>query len=198
MPSIKNLLLARSNVINIEDSEDLDSGDNGFGVEKTTINLMIGVLCIVLFGLILATVLLYLRRVKQQRRLAGEKHFASPPSYSDAHRPRGLTIQTTDKHGRSSVVVIGKDGQPMLSNPSSPPHSPDNVPEIRITFPDEQDDAGRMQNGRVVVVRMGETTVGLEPVREEQLPVYEKESSSQFYSIDMDRIGGLKEKERFQ
>ena len=198
MPSIKNFLLARSNVITIEDSEDLDNGNQGFGVEKTTINLMIGVLCVVLFGLILATVLLYLRRVKQQRRLAGEKQFASPPSYSDAHRPRGLTIQTTDKHGRSSVVVIGKDGQPMLSNPRSPPHSPDNVPEIRITFPDEQDDAGKMQNGRVVVVRMGETTVGLEPVREEQLPVYEKESNSQFYSIDMDRIGGLREKERFQ
>lgn len=42
---------------------------------------------------------------------------------------------------------------------------------------------------------MGETSsVGLEPL-DEPLPAYEKESNSQFYSIDMEKIGGLKEKE---
>lgn len=188
MPALRNLL-ARSNVVSIDDDAEQDASYN-----MDTIKMMVGVLSLVVLGLLLATILLYFRRVKQQRKM---KELGAPPSYSDAHHHPGLTIQTTDKHGRSSVFVISKDGQPMLSNPRSPPHSPDNVPQIRITFPDEQDDAGKTKSGRVVVVRMGETSVGLEPVREE-LPAYEKENSSQFYSIDMDKIGGLKEKDRTQ
>jgi len=82
----------------------------------------------------------------------------------------------------------------MIENSSSPPLSPDSVPEIRITFPDEQDESGRRKSGRVVIVRVGEKGIGLEPVRDEQLPAYEKESGERFHSIDMDRIGGLKEK----
>jgi len=79
---------------------------------------------------------------------------------------------------------------------ASPPPTPDSVPEIRITFPDEQDETGRRKSGRVVIVRVGETGVGLEPLNDEQLPAYEKESSERFHSIDMERIGGLKEKSR--
>ncbi|TQS37827.1 hypothetical protein Golomagni_01687 [Golovinomyces magnicellulatus] len=72
--------------------------------------------------------------------------------------------------------------------------TPDSVPEIRITFPDEQDESGRRMSGRVVVVRVGESGIGLEPLREEdQLPAYE-EKGGRFHSIDMDSIGGLKEK----
>lgn len=189
MPALK-YLFARSNVVNIEDADH----DNNDSSNSDAIRMMAGVLSLFIVGLVLATTLLYFRRVKQQKKMM---ELGKPPAYSDLH-PSGLTIETTDKHGRSSVFVISKDGQPMLSNPLSPPHSPDNVPQIRITFPDEQDESGRTKSGRVVVVRMGETSVGLEPVREEQLPVYEKENNSQFYSIDMDRIGGLKEKDRTQ
>ena len=181
MPAIRNLV-ARS--VTPRD-------DDGDGFDRDTINMMIIILSLVFFGLSLASILLYLRRVRQQRRMASA---SAPPAYKDL-RPSHLTIETTDKHGRSSMVVIGKDGEPMLSNPRSPPHSPDNVPEIRITFPDEMDDTGKKQDGRVVLVRMGETSVGLEPVDDEPLPAYEKESNSQFYSIDMEKIGGLKEKE---
>lgn len=188
MPALGNLF-ARSNAVSADDDVEQDVGYN-----QETIRMMVGVLSLFIFGLLLATTLLYFRRVKQQKRMMA----GAPPAYSDSHHHPGLTIQTTDKHGRSSVFIINKDGQPMLANPMSPPHSPDNVPQIRITFPDEQDDAGMTRGGRVVVVRMGETSVGLEPVREEQLPVYEKENNSQFYSIDMDKIGGLKEKDRTQ
>ena len=117
-------------------------------------------------------------------------------SHQEASAPSGnhkcLTIQT----GRQSVVIFNQDGQPMLSNPNSPPHSPDNVPEIHITLPDEQDELGRRKSGRVVVVRVGDGSIGLEPVQEEQLPAYDKEGRSGFYSIDIDQIGGLKEKDR--
>ena len=164
----------------------------------TMINLMIVALGILFFGIILVGLLFLIRRTRK-RRMQQMRTDDSLPQYEDVKRtsnPRRLTIHTKsgDMTGRSSIIYL-KDGQPMLANPHSPPHSPDNVPEIHITFPDEQDDQGQHKNGRVVVVRVGDNaTVGLEPI-DEQLPAYEKESSGQFYAIDMDRIGGLKEKE---
>jgi hypothetical protein len=160
------------------------------------VNLLIALLSLVFFGLILLVMWVGLRRVRRQKALREQ----TLPQYQDVKKRtsnhRRLTIETKGGLGRSSVIIF-KDGQPMLANPQSPPHSPDNVPEIHITFPDEQDDQGRPKSGRVVVVRLSEgSNVGLEPVSDEQLPAYEKESSTQFYSIDMDQIGGLKEKNR--
>lgn len=167
---------------------------NDEGPSETMINVMIALLVLVFVGLILLSVLILMRRMKRQQQMRREVL----PQYHDIKRGgnhRRLTIQTGD--GRQSVLVI-KDGQPMLANPSSPPHSPDNVPQIHITFPDEHDDNGRPKSGRVVIVRVGDTTIGMEPISDEQLPAYEKDSKTQFYSIDMDRIGGLKEKDRSQ
>ncbi|KAI5926420.1 hypothetical protein F4810DRAFT_537480 [Camillea tinctor] len=167
------------------------------GQSDTVINLMIVFLGVAFLGLVLVAVLVMLRRARHQRRMLEE----SLPHYNDVKHEEAnssnshrFTIQTPD--GRSSFLVV--NGRPMLADPNSPPHSPTNIPQIHITFPDEQDEHGRQKNGRVVVVRVGDTTVGLEPVKEEQLPAYEKESSSGFYSIDMDGIGGLKEKDRTQ
>lgn len=164
--------------------------------DSSTLNLMIAVLSLVLFGLLLVGLLFVIRRKRRQRRMAND----TLPRYEDVKRTgnhRQLTIETKngDMLSRSSVIIF-KDGQPMLANPRSPPHSPDNVPQIHITFPDEHDESGRPKSGRVVVVRVGDTTVGLEPLHDEQLPAYEKDSNTQFYAIDMDQIGGLKEKAR--
>lgn len=164
------------------------TGDN-----SSVINLLIALLVLVFVGLVAFAVLVLVRRRHRQQQMRNE----TLPQYQDVKRTgnhRRLTIQT-GSNGRSSVIVVGSNGQPMLANPQSPPHSPDNVPEIHITFPDEQDEQGRPKSGRVVVVRVGETSVGLEPLHDEQLPAYEKESKTQFYAIDMDKIGGLKEKE---
>lgn len=80
-----------------------------------------------------------------------------------------------------------------MAHSQSPPQSP--VPEIRITFPEEVDDHGKRQSGRVVVVRVGDNGgVGLEPVSE-KLPPYQYSESDRFHSLDLDRIGGLKEKD---
>lgn len=165
--------------------------------DTSTVNLMIVILSLVLVGLILAGAFVVLRRIRRRRQQMMLDD--TLPRYEDVKRTgnhRGLTIHTQNGKmgGRSSVIIV-KDGQPMLANPHSPPYSPDNVPEIHITFPDEHDESGRRKSGRVVVVRVGETTVGLEPLHDEQLPAYEKESKSQFYAIDMDQIGGLKEKD---
>lgn len=168
---------------------------SSFADNSSLINLMIALLSLVFVGLLAVVVLFTLRRMRIQRRMRAE----TLPQYSDIKRGgnhRQLTIQTTH-NGRSSVLIF-KDGSPMLANPQSPPHSLDNVPEIHITFPDEQDEQGQRKSGRVVVVRVGDNaTVGLEPLQE-QLPAYEKESSTQFYSIDIEKIGGLKEKDPSQ
>jgi hypothetical protein len=167
-------------------------GDEEKDNNKTVVNILIALLVLVFVGLVAFALLVLVRRKRRQRQMMNE----TLPQYHDVKRTgnhRRLTIQTGN--GRSSVIVVDNNGQPMLANPHSPPHSPDNVPEIHITFPDEQDDQGRPKSGRVVVVRVGETSVGLEPLDDEQLPAYEKESKTQFYSIDMDKIGGLKEKE---
>ncbi|KAI0180320.1 hypothetical protein GGR52DRAFT_530827 [Hypoxylon sp. FL1284] len=157
------------------------------------VNLMIAFLGIAFFALIMVALLVVMRRAKREKLLQKE----TLPQYNDIKHgddsPRRLTIQTPD--GRSSILVV--NNRPMLADPNSPPHSPNNIPEIHITFPDEQDENGRNKGGRVVVVRVGETSVGLEPIKDEQLPAYEKENTG-FYSIDMDQIGGLKEKDRSQ
>lgn len=183
------------NLISIRDDGD-DTGNTN------VISLLIIVLSVlVVLGLLLVGVLVVLKRVRRNQRQRSESGL---PQYNDvvqdnsnkhtSTHPQRLTIET--RNGRSSVLVM-KDGQPMLANPSSPPHSPDNVPEIHITFPEEEDESGRRKSGRVLVVRVGDNaTVGMEPLDEEQLPAYEKEGAHQFYSIDMDDIGGLKEKDR--
>ncbi len=75
------------------------------------------------------------------------------------------------------------------SSPSSP------LPEIRITFPEEEDDAGKRKSGRVVVVRISENGgVGLEPYNDDHLPPYQRSDAERFHSLDLDRMGGLKEK----
>ena len=86
-------------------------------------------------------------------------------------------------------ILINECSQP--SSPASP------VPEIRITFPEEEDEAGKSKSGRVVVVRISETGgMGLEPCSDEHLPAYQQSDAERFQSLDLDRIGGLKELER--
>ena len=81
---------------------------------------------------------------------------------------------------------------------ASQPNSPTSpVPEIRITFPEEEDEGGKRKSGRVVVVRISETGgVGLEPYNDDHLPPYQKSDAERFQSLDLDRMGGLKEVER--
>ena len=187
-------LIARSNAVLSRRDLDADADVT----DNSAMDLMITLLGVAFFALLLVASLFMLRRMR--RRQSGNPDETLPQyndlkhDHIDGRNANRLTIQTTD--GRSSIVVV--NGRPMLADPNSPPDSPNNIPQIHITFPDEQDDRGRRQSGRVVVVRVGDASYGLEPVKEEQLPAYEKESKDGFYSIDMDNIGGLKEKDRSQ
>ncbi|GAB0133955.1 hypothetical protein EsDP_00002345 [Epichloe bromicola] len=199
-PSMDKSAAAESWRLHLVGSNRLAISRRGEDGSDNMLNMMIILLGLVFFSLVLASLLfLYFRRRRLQR--LQRLRMDDLPTNDDAKQvqnqnPRGLTIETTH-NGRSSIYYIGRDGQPMLQNPDSPPHSPDNVPQIHITFPDEHDEHGGTKSGRVLIVRVGDNaTVGLEPMQEEQLPAYEKEAKGQFQPIDMDQIGGLKEKDR--
>lgn len=191
MPAIANSNVASHYRVTRGDSNDEES--------DSTINILAIVLAIIVaLGIILLGALLILKRARRQRTSQQQSH---PPQYNEVvqqdknhHR---LTIETRGGGCRTSILY-NKDGRPMLANPNSPPHSPDNVPEIHITFPDEEAAEGsKRKSGRVVVVRVGDNAaVGMRPLDGDELPAYEKESNGSFYSIDMDDIGGLREKER--
>jgi hypothetical protein len=162
-------------------------GDDKEGVDPTMVSLLVSLLVLVILGLALIGALFFLRHVRKTKKAAAEL-----PLYEkrqSGHRRLTITTSPYGK-GRESVLVY-QEKQDLMANSSSPPSSP--VPEIRITFPDEVDSAGKRQSGRVVVVRVGEHSVGLEPLRED-LPPYQRDSSDRFDSLDLDRMGGLKEK----
>lgn len=152
------------------------------GLSSAHIGLVVALVALVLLGLGLVAALFFLRSMRRARRQASN---SSLPQYNDvASRRSHLTI-TTDR--KSMLVYSEKEG--LMDSPTSP------VPEIRITFPDEVDETGKCQSGRVVVVRVGEHSVGLEPVGDDALPAYARDAEgARFDSLDLDRIGGLKEK----
>jgi hypothetical protein len=179
MPPVSTLI-ARSSA--------LLSRDTSSNMSTTMIDLLIALMVMVFVSLLLIAALYAIRKVRRSRAVSRQQL----PQYNEkTMNHRSLKI-TTSNAQRSSIYVY--DEKSSLSSPASPPLSPENVPEIRITFPDEHDESGRPMSGRVVIVRVGETGVGLEPLNDEQLPAYEKESHERFHSIDMERIGGLKEK----
>jgi hypothetical protein len=162
-------------------------GNEDDGLSTTHMALIVSLLMLVLLGLILVGALIFLRNMRRARNAN-----AQLPLYEKRQSNHNrLTITAMPYKGRESVVVYSEKEQLMRSGPDSP-SSP--VPEIRITFPDEVDESGKRQSGRVVVVRVGDHSVGLEPVQED-LPPYQRDASDRFDSLDLDRIGGLKEKD---
>ena len=186
MDSISTLVARSSALLAVR-----DAADNK--MSSTMIDLLIALLVLVFVSLSLIGALYVVRKIRRNRAIARQ----SLPQYNDipSGPNRRLTITATPYAGRKSSIYVYDEKSSMLDSPTTPT-SP--VPEIRITFPDEQDESGKRKSGRVVVVRVGETGVGLEPLsEEEQLPAYQKENGERFHSIDMDRIGGLKEKDQY-
>ena len=166
-----------------------DDEKNG-GINSTQISLLVSLLTLVLLGAILIAGLFFLRKMRRARK---EAEAAQLPLYEKRQSTRRLTITAMPYGKGHESVVVYQEKQSLMSNSSSPPPSP--VPEIRITFPDEVDEAGKRQSGRVVVVKVGEHSVGMEPLREDDLPAYQRDASDRFDSLDLDRIGGLTEKD---
>ena len=180
--------MAASHLFVVRDDSDAASG----GLTPLMVNLLITLLIILFIGLISLAALLLLRNRRRSRREA-------LPMYNDKNtRPtsnhRRLTI-TASPYGRhSQAIQVYNEKEHLVESPTTP-HSPESVPEIRITFPDEEVEGGRRKSGRVVLVRVGDTGVGLEPL-EENLPPYQSSDAGRFQSLDLDRDGDSKMESR--
>ncbi|KAF7957466.1 hypothetical protein EAE96_003047 [Botrytis aclada] len=182
-------MLKTRSILNVRDDSSTTTMSNSM------VDLLIALMILVFIGLCLTGALYIVRKLRRNRAVARQQlplHNEQPRSHH-----RRLTITATPYGGRGSTIHVYDEKSSMMDSDRAP-LSPEDVPEIRITFPDEHDEStGHKKSGRVVIVRVGETGVGLEPLKEQdQLPAYEKETGgTRFQSIDMDRIGGLKEKE---
>lgn len=163
-----------------------DSDDES--ASPTMIGLLITLLVLVLMALGLIIALYFMRsrkRLRQERLpIYEEKRLSTTSRYS---HHRSISVRNAES------IIVYQEKQNLIDNSDAPPTSP--VPEIRITFPEEVDDLGKRKSGKVVVVRVGDHSIGLEPVSEEKLPAYQTDESDRFQSLDLDRIGGLTEKE---
>ncbi|KAI9864578.1 MAG: hypothetical protein M1813_003067 [Trichoglossum hirsutum] len=167
--------------------------EGGTGLSRTMVNLMIVLLVLVLCGLILVAALFFLRdHRRKQKSNEGLPMYSEKPTNSSNHRR--LTITATPYSGRPESFHVYSEKQNLIQGSLTPPLTPDSIPEIRITFPEEEDESGRRKSGRVVVVRVGESGIGLEPVEEDDLPPYQRSDSDRFHSVDLERVGGLREK----
>lgn len=114
------------------------------------------------------------------------------PTHQRRGHHRSLTITTTPAYVGQDKVFVYDEKMNLIANSHGPPNSP--VPEIRITFPDEVDTQGQKMAGRVVVVRITDSgSVGMEPLQQEQLPPYQQADSDRYQSLDLNRMGGLRE-----
>jgi hypothetical protein len=167
-----------------------ETGQDMSSLNPTAVNLLISLLVLVFVGILLVGGLLVLRHRRRMRNRS-ELPIHNRCSTSSKNRHR-LTI-TTNQNGKTESVYVYNEKRNLLETSSSPPPSP--VPEIRITFPEEEDESGKRKSGRVVVVRISDSGgVGLEPYNED-LPPYQTHDSDRFQSLDLERMGGLKEKE---
>ncbi len=172
-----------------------DDPSSSSAMTPMMVNLLIALIVLVIVAIILTAGLLILRSHRKSRnKTYPTQHPLHPSNKPENSKHRRLTITATPYSRRSDAYAYNEK-QTLMDTAASPPQSP--IPEIRITFPEEEDARGKRQSGRVVVVRISEQGgVGLEPYREEHLPPYQSSESGKFESLDLDRIGGLKELER--
>jgi len=148
--------------------------------------LLIALLVLVSIGILLGGALIFIRR---HRRSTGDLENRIHGNTKNTRQLAITTIPFRDNRWSYS------EKQGLMDSSSPMPLTPDSIPEIRITFPEEEDAQGRRKSGRVVIVQVGEAGVGyVRPVPEENLPPYQQHDG--FSSIDLDKIGGLKEKDR--
>jgi len=196
---------ARMPTLQIRDS----NGSQTTYLTPTMINLLIALLVLVIVGIVAIIALFVLRSrrrslVDAQSEKTSISNDSTLPAYSPpvrhSHKPshRRLTV-TAAPYGRNSASIfsVHTEKEALMYN-NSPPMSP--IPEIRITFPEEEDEMGKRKSGRVVVVKVSELGgVGMEPLenrqyREGGLPAYGEGEG--WKELDLEGMGGLKEKPR--
>ena len=176
-----------------------DDSSSTTSMTPTMMKLLIALIVLVFFGICLVGGLFILRarrKAKQIQKLT-DLSFESSPSYSKPSKHRRLTVTAPPYDGHSKPIYVYNEKEILVEDSSHPTSPTSPVPEIRITFPEEEDTSGKSKSGRVMIVRISETGgLGLEPYSDEHLPAYQRSDAERFQSLDLDRMGGLKELER--
>lgn len=142
---------------------------------STIVQLLTALVVLAGLGLFLGGILVVIRRIKNKR---------SPtlPTHT-----RNLTVTAIPYSSSKRTSWFGNEKSDRPGTPTSP------VPEIRITFPEEESADGKRKSGRVVVVQVGEAGAAfVRDIEPDNLPPYQKGG---FSSVDLSKVGGLKEKE---
>ena len=151
----------------LRNDHDDDDGDDD-KLSPAAVDILIILLVLVFIAMCLVTILFFYRRVchnKQNNHLLPVHH--RHRDHHHHHHHHSLTV-TTLPTGEQSISVVQRESLPL--------------PEIRLTFPDDDEDQHQL------IVKIGDSgSVGLEPCPPP--PPYCE------HSLDLDRIGGLKEKD---
>ncbi|EXJ62763.1 hypothetical protein A1O7_03202 [Cladophialophora yegresii CBS 114405] len=177
MGSLKYTYLAR------RDASDFPGDEAPYSMHQ----LLFVLFTLLLVGSLCALALVVLRRKRLAREHASMLTIRHQPSHQ-----RSPSVSNFN-YGKHDSVFVYDEKMNLIHNSSSRTSAA--VPEIHITFPDEDGKSG-LQQGRVVVVHVTDSgSVGMEPLHQENLPPYQKEDADRFQSLDLERIGGLREKE---
>ncbi|OAP61071.1 hypothetical protein AYL99_03272 [Fonsecaea erecta] len=150
-------------------------------------------LLFIFFTLVLMASLCSLALFLLRRRRLARDRAALLPTHHQASHHRSPSVSHFGRQDKNESIFVYDEKMNLIHNSSSPPSAA--VPEIHITFPDEEGKTG-LQKGRVVVVHVTDSgSVGMAPLHQENLPPYQKEDGERFQSLDLNRIGGLREKE---
>ncbi|KJX98703.1 hypothetical protein TI39_contig397g00007 [Zymoseptoria brevis] len=172
-----------------------------------TIALTVGVLVFALTAIIITAGFWYQRRRRARLPQNSALPYADEEDDLSTHdiEKRLSSLSTSSSSSRQHRRVLTRASKddvytgkpPLFMRSPSPPTSP--IPEIRITFPEEIDEAtGQRKSGCVVVVKVGEMggVGGLEGGNEGTGFVGRMNDGERWQSVDLERVGGLVEKAR--
>lgn len=181
---------------------------------------MITLLVLLLISLASVAALYFLRR-RRARQTAAQKNAGILPFHANSEKPLASTYKPSSsrrsRHRRLGNITISShlpsrnnrrksepqqsfvdaEKREFLASTSSEPTSP--LPQIHITFPEEVDaTTGQPTQGSGKVVRVfvdDKGSVGMAPVSKAEIEGLSTEKDEHFVSLDLDRMGGLKETE---
>lgn len=155
-----------------------------------------GPLLMVFFGLILAGSCLTLALICFRRKRIAQRQVLLPQYRAHAHN-RSASVTNLPNLARNESVFVYDEKMNLIANSANPP--PSTVPQIRVTFPDDDESNGQPRPGRVVVVHVTDSgSVGMSPLAQGPAPPYQTADAERFQSLDLDRMGGLREKDGSQ